>query len=140
MPRALYLSTHGAARKSSSDAPIIADLAGKRRNQYKQETALSKLLHSFSREHPYTIRFERFLVDAFRNRSGGEKKRKRALALKVIHTLDGAQEVRRADIVQRLQADTSRYTDDEIDDMIRRLHRTRLIRSQQGPHARVHIA
>jgi hypothetical protein len=140
VPRALYLSTHEATRKDSSDAPIIADLAGKRRNQYKLEKALSKLLRSFSREHAYSVRFERFLSKSFQSRRGGEKKRKRALALKVIHTLDGVQEVRRADIVQRLQADNSRYTEDEIDDMIKRLHKAKLIRSQQGPHSRVHIA
>lgn len=139
LPRVLYVSTHGAAHKGSSDAPIIADLAGKRRNQYKQETALSRLLHDFSRTHAYAIRFERFLSGAFKSRRGGEKKRKRALALKVIHALDGQLQVRRADVVQRLLADPSRYKADEVDDMIKRLHRAKLLRSQQGPHARIHI-
>ena len=139
IPRILYLSTHGAARRTSADAPIIADLAGKRRNQYKQENALSRLLHEFSREHAYTVRFERFLQDSFKSRQPGQKKRLRALALKVIHSLDGARQVRRADIVQQLQADVSRYTPDEIDDMIKRLHKSKLVRSQQGPHARVHV-
>jgi hypothetical protein len=32
LPRVLYLSTHGAATRAAKDAPIIADLAGKRRN------------------------------------------------------------------------------------------------------------
>ena len=45
LPRVLYLSTHGGgARRTPKDAPIIADLAGKRRNQYKQERALARLL------------------------------------------------------------------------------------------------
>jgi hypothetical protein len=140
IPRVLYLSTHGATRRTSADAPIIADLAGKRRNQYKQEAALSKLLHDFSREHAYTVRFERFLNDSFRSRARGQKKRLRALSLKVIHSLDGKHQVRRADIVQQLQADFSRYNADEIDSMIKRLHRSKLIRSQQGPHAKLHIA
>src|SRR3989304_1091363 len=56
IPRVLYVSTHGRAKKSASDAPIIADLAGKRRNQYKQEVALHRLLGDFSRNHSYTIR------------------------------------------------------------------------------------
>ena len=139
LPRALYLSTHGAASRSSSDAPIIADLAGKRRNQYKQEAALSRLLHESSAEHAYTIRFERFVQSTFKRKAGGEKKRARALALKVIHCLDGVRQVRRADIVQQLQADQSGYAAAEIDNMLKRLHRAKLIRSQQGPHARVHI-
>ena len=139
VPRALYLSTHEAARSNARDAPIIADLAGKRRNQYKQENALSRLLNEFSSEHPYTVRFERFLKKEFRRATRGKKRRSRALALKVIHSLDGTVQIRRADIVLRLQADVSRYTADEVDNMIRHLHRARPIKSQQGPHARVQI-
>ena len=33
VPRALYLSTHKAAKRASKDSPIIADLAGKRQNR-----------------------------------------------------------------------------------------------------------
>jgi hypothetical protein len=139
LPRALYVSTHGAARRASSDAPIIADLAGKRRNQYKQEQALSRLLSDFSRDHSYTVRFERFVQSNAKRKAAGQKKRFRALALKVIHALDGVRQVRRADIVQQLQADPSRYSANEVDDMLKRLHRASLIRSQQGPHARVHV-
>jgi hypothetical protein len=140
IPRALYVSTHGRAAKASSDPPIIADLAGKRRNQYKQEAALRHLLKAFSEAHSYTIRFEWFLVDAGKRLSIGAKKRNRALALKIIHALDGQTNVRRADIVQYLLADQSRYADFEVDSMITKLHHARLIRSQQGPYARVQIA
>lgn len=139
LPRALYLSTHGAARRAASDAPIIADLAGKRRNQYKQEQALSRLLADFSRDHAYTVRFERFIQSVAKRKAAGQRKRLRALALKVIHAFDGIRQVRRADIVQQLQADPSRYSASEVDDMLKRLHKAKLIRSQQGPHARVHI-
>jgi len=48
--------------------------------------------------------------------------------------------VRRADIVQQLQADVSGYTASEVDDMIKKLHAAKLIRSQQGPHARALVA
>ena len=44
IPRVLYVSTHGRSRKTSADPPIIADLAGKVRNHYKQEAALKRLL------------------------------------------------------------------------------------------------
>lgn len=140
LPRVLYVSTHGAAKRASKDAPIIADLAGKRRNQYKQEAGLKRLFREFSKAHPYTIRFKRFMSADYRRAAAGQKKRARALALKVIHRLDGTTQVRRADVVQELQADVSRYSADEVDEMIRRLHRVRLIRSQQGRYSRVEIA
>jgi hypothetical protein len=138
--RVLYVSTHGRANKTSADPPIIADLAGKVRNQYKQEGALKRLLTEFSNKHPYTVRFDRFLADVGKRRGKGAKKRNRALALKIIHCLDGSRDVRRADIVQQLLADQSRYTADEVDGMIAKLHNAKLIRSQQGRYARVQIA
>ncbi len=64
----------------------------------------------------------------------------RALALKVIHKLDGSTQVRRADVVQQLQGDVAQYSERDVDDMIKKLHRAKLVRSQQGPHARVQIA
>jgi len=138
VPRAIYLSTHAAARKSK-DAPIIADLAGKTQNRYTQEQRLGQLLSEFAIAHPYSIRFERFLQDSTRKAKKGKKKRARALALKVVHTMDGTGEVRRADIVSQLQADPSRYLEAEIDDMIRGLHRARLVQSIKGRYSRVHI-
>jgi hypothetical protein len=140
LPRVLYLSTHGGTTHAAKDAPIIADLAGKRRNQYKQEKGLKRLLGEFSKGHAYTIRFERFMQSSFKRASSGKKKRARALALKVIHKLEGSTQVRRADIVQQLQGDVARYSEREVDEMVKRLHRATLIRSQQGPHARVQIA
>jgi hypothetical protein len=98
------------------------------------------LLQDFSAKHPYVTRFERFLADTGKRLSQGTKKHNRALALKIIHYLDGETDVRRADIVQHLQADQSRYTANEIDSMIAKLHDAKLIRSQQGPYARVQIA
>jgi len=138
IPRALYVSTHGAA-KQSSETPIIADLAGKKRNQYKQESGLLKLLNQLCSDHPYTIRFERFVHQTFRNYSKGSKKRPRALALKIIHCLDGSRDVRRTDVVQKMLADTGKYDRQEIDDMIRKLHSAGLIKSLQGPHSKVTI-
>jgi hypothetical protein len=59
--------------------------------------------------------------------------------LKIIHALDGQSDTRRADIVQQLLADQSRYTEEEINGMISTLHNAGLIRSQQGPYSRVQI-
>jgi hypothetical protein len=140
IPRVLYLSTHGRRTATGADPPIIADLAGKKRHQYKQEGGLKKLLDDFSKRHPYTVRFERFLVDIGKNRSKGAKKRNRALALKIVHALDGQSDSRRADVVQGLLADQARYSEDEINVMIGKLHTAALIRSQQGRYSRVQIA
>ena len=139
VPRALYLSVHKAVTKKSSDSAIIADLAGKKRNNYTNEESLKNLLSVFSKAHAYTVKFERFLKGKFRRASKGNKKRTRSLALKVIHELDNQRQMRRADIVQNLQADQASYKADEIDEMIKMLHKEKLIQSQQGPHAKVHI-
>jgi len=137
--RVLYLSTHAAAQKAR-DPAIIADLAGKKRNHYSQEKKLLELLSKFAARHPYTLRFERFLTSKYKKASKGKKHRARTLALKVIHSLDGARELRRFDIVQALLADPSSYTQEELDTMILRLHQAGLIQSQQGPHSKVRVA
>ncbi len=139
IPRALYLSTHKASDRSSKDAPIIADLAGKRRNHYKNEAGLQRLLGDFSKEHPYTRRLEQYLAGGARRRDRGAKKRHRALALKIIHGLDGDGQARRTDLVQQLLADVSRYSRREIDEAIRSMHSAGLIESLQGPYSTVTV-
>lgn len=139
IPRALYVSTHKAAKRAAKDAPIIADLAGKRRNQYTAEQSLQRLLEEFCKQHAYTKRVEQFLTNRFRSRKRGAKKRARALCLKVIHVLDGDGRARRTDVVQRLLADASGYSRDEIDEMIRAMHTAGLVQSLQGPHSTVTI-
>jgi hypothetical protein len=139
IPRALYLSSHKAAHKNK-DPSIISDLAGKRRNHYSNEQRLRTLLHDFSKKHPYVVRFEKFLAKDFRGKSKGEKKRARALALKVVHVLDGQSDVRREDMVQALQADISGYSAGEIGGMIKRMHKQRLIYVERGRYSRVVIA
>jgi hypothetical protein len=137
LPRTLYFCTHGAAKSSGKDHPIIADLAGKRRMQYTQGARLAALLGTFSRQHSYTVRFERFLRGAFKRKSKGDKKRARSLALKVVHSLDEKDTVRREDIVLNLQADIAQYTEHEIDQMIKLLHRAKLIIASRGRYSDV---
>jgi hypothetical protein len=139
IPRALYLSSHKAAHKSR-DLSIVSDLAGKRRNHYSNERRLQALLQDFSKKHPYVLRFEKTLALESRRLDKGKKKRLRALVLKAIHVLDGQSDVRRDDLVQRLRADTSGYSDSEIDDVIRQLHRKRLFYVEPGRYSRVSIA
>jgi hypothetical protein len=139
VPRALYLSVHRSSKRSSIEAPIIADLAGKKQNRYSQTEALERLLRQFCEHHPYTRRFEQFLKGSFRRRSKGDKKRLRSLGLKIIHQLDGDGLARRVDVVQNLLADLSQYDREEIDNMVGRLHTAGLIESIQGPYSTVTV-
>lgn len=138
IPRALYLSTHAASKKAK-DPPIIADLAGKKRNHYVLEPDLHGLMAKLAAGHLYTQRFEKFLRSSFPTMSRGARRRPRSLALKIIHALDGAPELRRADIVQRLLVDPVGYDQKEADGMILKLHQAGLIQSVQGPYSKVRI-
>lgn len=136
IPRAIYMSIHKAAR-ATAGAPIISDLGGKRRNQYKTETALSAHLHTFCKNHDYTIRFEKFLSKASRSLSKGAKKSQRSLALKIIHAFDGEDDLRRDDLIQRIQA--KGYEIAEIENLIKLLHAASLINVTTGRYASVRV-
>jgi hypothetical protein len=137
VPRAIYLSTHKAAQRGVG-SPIISDLGGRRRNQYKNESGLSLELHKLCREHAYTIRFEKALRSATRRSKKGAKKRGRALALKIIHTLDGREEIRRAELIQSLQA--KGYSEKEIEVMLKKLHDKQVIHCSVGRNSSVIIS
>jgi hypothetical protein len=71
--RALYFCTHKAgSRQNTPDSAIIADLAGRRRVQYKQESQLATQLGKLCASHPYTRRFEKFLKQ-FQSSKKGKK-------------------------------------------------------------------
>jgi hypothetical protein len=137
--RALYLSGHKAAQKTK-EQPIISDLAGKTRQQYKNEKTLKRLLSAFSDSHPYTKRFEKFLSQNFRTTNKGAKKRARALAIKVVRSCDNEASVRREDVVQELLADQNEHKRHEIDAMIKKLHKAGLIYSKKGRYSTIEIA
>ncbi len=134
--RVIYLHTHKAAAGTAGD-PIISDLGGKRRVQYKTEKGLAERLNAFCREHPYTKRYEQFLQKTLRKLKRGEKKSKRTLAIKVIHALDGYENIRRDDLIQRVQS--QKYNRNEIEDMIRDLHNDGLLNSEVGRYSRIQI-
>lgn len=137
VPRAIYLSTHKAAQKTAG-TPIISDLGGRRRVQYKTEASLSVALHKLSREHDYTLRFEQALVQALASYAKGKKKRMRTLAVKLLRVLDGRNEVRRAEVVQKLQAQG--YKDSEIEAMLKKLHTQGVILCTVGRSSKVRVA
>jgi hypothetical protein len=137
IPRALYYSTHKAAKKAT-DSAIISDLAGKRRNSYATEPTLRSLLSTFSTAHPYTKRFEKFLTQEGRRLTRGEKKSFRTLALKAIHQLDGQPDVRREDMIQALRG--IGYKQTEVEDVLRKLHKRGLIYVEPGRYSSVSVA
>jgi hypothetical protein len=134
--RIIYVSTHKAASVNLG-SPIISDLGGKRRVQYKTEQSLLSHLESFARGHDYTLRYEKFVKKTFARLKKGGKKSSRTLALKVIHALDGVENRRHDDLVQRVQA--SGYEDDEVREMIRKLHTARLVSAEVGRYSRIRV-
>jgi hypothetical protein len=134
---ALYLNVHAAHKKVSSDSAIISDLAGKRRKQYKNETALEGLLSSFCKNHPYTKRFENAVSRGLSRDTRGNKKRYRHLALKIIHGLDDKEKVRRDTLLQEMQALTPPYKENEIEKVLSFLKDGELIQITRGRYADV---
>jgi len=74
IPRALYISAHKSSHRGDDQQAIISDLAGKRRNIYKNEKSLSQLVSVLARNHNYTKKFEKALRESFANFSKGKKR------------------------------------------------------------------
>jgi hypothetical protein len=135
--KALYLCSR--RTPGNRDHSIISDLAGKRRNHWTTEKSLTSLMKRLAEDHPYTKRFRQFSASELNALPKGAKRRARILALRIIHRLDGEATVRREDVVQELQVDQNRYSESEINSMIRRLHRDGLIVSGQGRYSNLAI-
>ena len=98
VPRAIFVSDHKATQKVSAGSPIISDLTGIRRVQYKTEATLLKELEKLCREHDYSKRFEKAIKTALKKKPKGAKKSGRALALKLVRALEGKATMRRAEL------------------------------------------
>jgi len=138
VPSTLHLGTHGKTKSRTST--IISDLAGKRRREYKNETSLSRLMADFSKNHPYTLKFEKGMKALMKPYTKGEKKSIRALCLKIVHFLDGEESVRRDNLLLEISAMNPLYSEDIVDEWIRNLHAKKLIRVSKGRYANVEIA
>jgi len=137
-PRALYSCTHRATRAAANqDTAIISDLAGKTRNHYSQSNDLKNLLGVLCRDHPYTKHFEKFLVTKFKRKSKGEKKTARALALKIIHQMDGYLMRSRGEVVYAMTL--AGYRTWEIEEMLTALRSAKLISCSVGNASQVTI-
>lgn len=137
VPRSIFLSDHKASHRSAG-SPIISDLTGMRRVQYKSESTLESELGRFCREHDYTKRFEKALKSILGNHSKGGKKSGRALALKLVRALAGKTRMRRAELVQHLQADG--YKEKDVDFMLKKLHSTGILKCTVGKYSDAYIA
>jgi phage replication-related protein YjqB (UPF0714/DUF867 family) len=109
-----------------------------RRVQYKTEATLAAELNKLARDHDYTKRFEKALKKILKSKSKGLKKRGRALALKVVKALGGKAKMRRADLVQHLQAQG--YSETEIDVMLKGLHAAGVFKCSVGKYSDACIA
>lgn len=138
VPRAIFLSAHKASQKGLASDPIISDLTGMRRVQYKTETSLSRELGKLAAGHDYTKRFENALNSIVKGWSKGDKKRSRALALKLVRALDGKAKMRRADLVQHLQAQS--YNKHETDHMLKALHSEGVLKCTVGKYSEVYVS
>lgn len=138
VPRAIYLSAHKAAQRAGANNPIISDLSGKRRVQYKTEKSLLTELQRLCREHDYTKRFEKALAMATKGQASGTKKSSRALALKMVHALDGRTFMRRLELIQHIEA--LGYKESVIDSLLKRLHAAGVLKCTVGKSSQVYIA
>lgn len=138
VPRAIFLSAHKAAQTKASGDPIISDLTGMRRVQYKTEKSLATELAKLGREHDYTKRFEKAIAQTLKAKSKGAKKSGRALALKLVKALNGKQQIRRAELIQSLQAQG--YEQVHIDAVLKGLHSAGVLKCTVGKYSEVYIA
>jgi hypothetical protein len=138
VPRAIFLSAHKAAQTGSASEPIISDLTGMRRVQYKTQASLSREMARLAAEHDYSKRFENALRAISKGWSKGEKKSGRALALKLVKALDGKPKMRRPDLVQHLQAQG--YSERNTEYMLKRLHSEGVMKCTVGKYSEAYVA
>jgi hypothetical protein len=74
------------------------------------------------------------------NLGKGEKKSFRALSLKIIHYLDDNEVARRDDLLHSVASMNPNYSDDIVDDWIKKMHGQKLIKVGQGRYSDVAIA
>jgi hypothetical protein len=137
VPRSIFLSDRKASAKHAS-SPIISDLTGMRRVHYRTESQLTSKLDKLCKEHDYTKRFEKALRVALKGKSQGQKKSGRALALKLVRALNGRQKMRRAELIQHLQAED--YDEVAIDTMLKKLHKAGVLKCTVGKYSDAYVA
>jgi hypothetical protein len=135
VPRIILLSSHRSSQKQTATSPIISDLTGMRRVQYTNERALQTELEKFCRNHDHTKKFEKALLKAMKGLTKGRKKTVRALALKTIRALDGKSKIRRAELVQHLEA--KGYPEAEIEWALKKFRSVGIVVCSVGKYSDV---
>lgn len=73
VPKSIFLSAHKASQRGTASSPIISDLHGQRRVQYKTEKALLAEMQRLCKEHDYTKRFEKAMPKVLSGKRGGPR-------------------------------------------------------------------
>jgi hypothetical protein len=115
------------ARDPKPSQAIISDLSGVRRNTYKNEQALEKLLRQFAEQHDYTKRVGK---TALKHRFSIKE---RAALMAVPRAFNDSSRMRRADLRQRIKADTG-CSDETAEKVIDAAKKGKLIGISVGQH------
>jgi dTDP-4-amino-4,6-dideoxygalactose transaminase len=103
------------------------------------EKTLLQELERLARDHDYTKRYEKALAKIPKNKmKKGAKKSSRALAMKTTRALGGKATIRRAELVQHLQAEG--YSEPEADVMLKKLHASGLLKCTVGKFSEAYVA
>jgi hypothetical protein len=74
-----------------------------------------------------------------KNMNKGEKKSYRAAALKIVHYFDDKDVARRDDLLQDIVAKNN-YSEEDVNDWIKKLHTQKIIKVTKGRYSEVSIA
>lgn len=128
VPSFVFANVHRQfARDREPGAALISDLSGVRRNQYKNEQALERLLRQFAEQHDYTQRVAR--VGAKYKLSTKE----RAALMSIPRAFGNSDRMRRADLRLRIKAEAN-CNDDVAERAIEAAKKGRLIEISVGQH------
>ena len=124
----VFVNEHGQfARERGPSAALISDLSGVRRNPYKNEQTLERLLRQFADQHDYTKRVAKIAVK-YRLSI-----KERAALMEIPRALKDTSRMRRADLRQRIKAEAN--CDDEIaEKAIEGAKKGKLIEISVGQH------
>jgi hypothetical protein len=124
----VFVNEHGKfASDRGPNSAIISDLSGFRRNPYKNEQTLERLLRQFADQHEYTIKVTK--IASKHRLKAGEK----AALMSVPRAFADFTRMRRSDLRQRVKADSG-YGDEIVDKAIDIAKRNKLIKISVGQH------
>ena len=115
------------ARERGPSAALVSDLNGVRRNPYKNELTLERLLRQFADQHDYTQRVAKVAVKHRLTTKG------KAALMAIPRAFRDAGKLRRADLRQRIKAEAS-CEDETAESAIEAAKKGGLIKISVGQH------